>query len=52
MYIDELRHFLRCLTGQEESVQDVFESARVLKVALAAKTSAETERVITFEEAA
>ncbi|MER3422659.1 MAG: hypothetical protein C4293_04930 [Nitrospiraceae bacterium] len=46
MYLDEMRHFLRCLTGQEEPVLDVFEAARVLEVALAAKTSSQTGQVV------
>jgi len=46
MYLDEMRHFLRCLSGQEKPSLDVFEAARVLEVALAAKASAETEEVV------
>jgi predicted dehydrogenase len=46
MYIDEMRHFLQCLTGQEKPALDVFEAARVLEVALAAKASAETGQVV------
>jgi len=46
MYLDEMRHFLRCLSGQEKPALDVFEAARVLEVALAAKASAETGQVI------
>jgi predicted dehydrogenase len=44
MYIDELRHFLRCLAGEESPALDVFEAARVLQVALAAKTAAKEQR--------
>jgi predicted dehydrogenase len=40
MYKDEMQHFLRCLAGNEEPALDVFEAARVLDVALAAKDSA------------
>jgi predicted dehydrogenase len=50
MYADELAHFLRCLDGQERPALDVFDAARVLDVTLAAKASAESGRVITFEE--
>jgi predicted dehydrogenase len=46
MYRDEMRHFLQCLAGKEGAAVDVFTAARVLKVALAAKTSAETGQVI------
>jgi len=46
MYVDELQHFLRCLAQEEQPVLDVFEGARVLEVALAAKASAETGQFI------
>jgi predicted dehydrogenase len=49
MYVDELAHFLRCLDGEEKSTLGVFDAARVLDVALAAKASAESGRVVTFE---
>jgi predicted dehydrogenase len=40
MYLQEMKHFLSCLQGNERPALDVFEAARVLKVALAAKHSA------------
>jgi len=40
MYLEEMRHFLGCLNGIEQSMLDVFDAARVLKIALAAKHSA------------
>ncbi len=46
MYMDELRHFLKCLSKEEHPHLDVFEAARVLHTALAAKESAKTERFI------
>lgn len=46
MYLDEMQHFLRCLAGEEESALDVFQGRRVLEIALAAKASAETGRVV------
>ncbi len=46
MYVDELKHFLRCLAQKEQSILDVFEGARVLEVTLAAKASAETGQVV------
>ncbi len=39
MYLDEMEHYLRCLEGEKPMV-DVFESARILQIALAAKESA------------
>jgi predicted dehydrogenase len=52
MYVDELNHFLRCLAGAETSTLDVDDAARVLDVALAAKESAATARVMVFDRAA
>ncbi|HEY2990938.1 MAG TPA: Gfo/Idh/MocA family oxidoreductase [Candidatus Binatia bacterium] len=39
MYLDEMRHFLRCLTREERPLADVWEGKRTLQVALAAKAS-------------
>ena len=49
MYVDELRHFVRCLAGEERAALDVFEGRRVLEVALAAKEAAATGRVVELE---
>jgi predicted dehydrogenase len=49
MYVDELNHFLRCLAGTERPALDVHDAARVLDVALAAKASSQSGRVIAFE---
>lgn len=46
MYLDEMKHYLRCLTREERPTADVFEAARVLQVALAAKESAQRPRWI------
>jgi predicted dehydrogenase len=42
MYLDETRHFLDCLQTGEETICPVRQAAEVLKIALAAKTSAQT----------
>ncbi len=49
MYIDEMRHFLKCLARKEIPIADVFEAARVLQIALAAKASAQQLRWIELE---
>jgi len=46
MYLDEMKHFLRCATGEEKPVLDVFDAARVLQIALAAKEFAVKQRWI------
>lgn len=50
MYLDEMKHFLRCLAGEEKPAQDAVEAARILKVALAAKASAETQQVVKIRD--
>jgi predicted dehydrogenase len=50
MYVDELRHFLACLSGDEQPALDAFAAARVLDVALAARTSADTGQVVRLEQ--
>jgi predicted dehydrogenase len=46
MYLGEMRHFLRCVTGEEEPTLNVYDAAQVLRIALAAKESARQQRWI------
>jgi predicted dehydrogenase len=46
MYLDEMRHFFDCLARHALSQQDLSEAARVLNIALAAKSSALAPRWI------
>jgi len=48
MYVDEMRHFLRCLEAAAQPLANVEESARTLEVALAAKKSAQTGMAVTL----
>jgi len=48
MYVDEMAHFLRCLDGAETPEASVFDAAKVLEIALAAKASAAGRRWIEF----
>lgn len=53
MYVEEMAHFLRCLDGGEQAALDVRQAAEVLKIALAAKTSAakgEVERLVAIRK--
>jgi predicted dehydrogenase len=45
VYLDEMRHFLRCLAGEEQPAVDLAWGKHVLEIALAAKLSAETEQI-------
>jgi predicted dehydrogenase len=46
MYVDEMRHFLRCLSREEAPALDVSEAACVLRIALAAKSAAGRGEVV------
>ena len=46
MYIEELNHFIQCLKGRAKPMQDVKTGKNVLEIALAAKESAATGKVI------
>ncbi len=49
MYVDEMRHFLRCWAREEMPAVDVFEGKRVLEMALAAKESAQSGRIVSLK---
>ena len=49
MYLDEMRHFLRCINGQEKPTLDVFQGKRVVEIALSAKCSAKTGQVVSCQ---
>ena len=40
MYIEEIRHFLLCVSGETQPIVDGYTGQRVLEIALAAKASA------------
>lgn len=46
MYIEEMKHFIQCLQGKAKPAQDVNAGKRALEIALAAKGSAKTGKVI------
>jgi predicted dehydrogenase len=48
-FMDELRHFLACLRGDETPAVSVRDGAASLRMALAAKTSLQTGRVVDLE---
>lgn len=49
MYVDEMQHFIRCISMEEKPTMDVFEGAYVLKIALAAKQSAKKREVLKLD---
>jgi predicted dehydrogenase len=50
MFIAELRHFIECVNGDSAPLVSVREGAQSLRIALAAKESLRTGRVIELEE--
>ncbi len=48
MYVEEMKHFISCLKGEEKPMQDVFQAKRALEVALAAKDSAAKGSIISI----
>jgi predicted dehydrogenase len=46
LFLDQLRHFLACLRGDEQPVVGVRDGAQSLRMALAARESIETGRVV------
>lgn len=48
MYLEEMKHFIKCVRGEETAVVDGVSGKRVLEVALAAKESAQIGKVITL----
>ena len=48
MYVEELRHFIRCLEGAEEPMADGWEALRSLRMVEAAKTAAAERRWVSL----
>ena len=46
MYVDEMKHFLKVINNQEESICPAREGINVLKIALAIKEAANSKKVI------
>ena len=46
MYIEEMKHFIRCIEGKESPLIDGKNAQRVVQIALAAKEAAKTGEVI------
>jgi len=50
MYVEEMKHFIRCVEGRETPLVDGAEGRRTLEVALAAKESAASGRTVKVSE--
>jgi predicted dehydrogenase len=48
MYVEEMRHFVRCLEGREEPLVDGWEALRSLRMVEAAKTAAAERRWVSL----
>jgi len=49
MYIKEIHHFLNCVKKKEKPINDVYEGAKVLKIALAIKKSSKIRKEIVID---
>jgi len=50
LFLDELRHFLACIRGEDKPVASLRDGANSLKIALAAKQSIETGEAVSVSE--
>ena len=48
MYIEELKHFIKCIKNKEKTINNGYEAKKTLELALAAKRSAKQKKVITL----
>lgn len=46
MFIAEMKHFIDCIEGKDIPINNVIEAKRVLEIALAAKESAQTRKIV------
>ena len=46
MYVEEMKHFLRCIEGKDSPIMDGREGKRILETALAAKKSSQFKKAI------
>jgi predicted dehydrogenase len=46
MFIAEMKHFIDCIEGKDTPMSDLIQTKRVLEIALAAKKSAQTGKII------
>ena len=46
MFIEELKHFIKCLQGKEKPINDIKSAKKVLQIALAAHKSSRENRVV------
>jgi len=48
-YVDEIKHFLRCITKKEKSINDLKQGIDTLKIALAIKKSSKNKRMVNLK---
>ena len=46
MYIDEIIHFLKCVKNRQQTINNLDEGIKTMKIALAMKTSSKKRRMI------
>ena len=46
MYVDELKHFFSCIKNNKQSINDVSEGIKVLRIAIDIKNAGKSGKVI------
>ena len=50
MYVDELKHFFKCIKNNKKTINDIDDGIKTLKVVLSAKKSSESGNLITINK--
>jgi len=50
MFVDEIKYFIDCIINNEETMNDISNAIRILKVALACHESARVKKVVSVDE--
>ena len=46
MYVDEIKHFLKCIKNRKNTINNIEEGVRTLNIALAMKKSAKMKKMV------
>ena len=46
MYLDEIKHFFKCVNKEEKSINSIEEGAQILNIAIAVKKSSKLKKMV------
>ena len=46
MYVDEIKHFLKCVNKEKKSINPVEDGAKILNIAIAVKKSSKLKKMV------